>query len=230
MPTRRWSTDPDLTAPLGGSDQPVLRAVMNVIDDPVLVFDTRGPMLLWNRPAEGLLGSLAAPEELIAALRDAARPVGVLSALPPNGCWTVLPGVELLEAAGALFFVRACRWEQPIVSTEVFAFRLDRRILPSHMQTVRHERLTSVRDYLMRTHGLTPQEVLVALLLAQRRSNVEVAREMSVSVHTARHHTESVLAKLGIRRRADVARDRRAVTDRQKRYCQLKPGPARLSG
>lgn len=45
---------------------------------------------------------------------------------------------------------------------------------------------------------LTPRETEVALLLAQRRSNKEIARELAVTKHTAERHTERVLAKLGI--------------------------------
>jgi DNA-binding CsgD family transcriptional regulator len=57
--------------------------------------------------------------------------------------------------------------------------------------------------------GLTPQEARVAILLADQRSNREIADRLGVSVHTARHHTERVLAKLQIHSRYDV---RRAIT------------------
>jgi DNA-binding CsgD family transcriptional regulator len=54
--------------------------------------------------------------------------------------------------------------------------------------------------------GLTPQESRVALLLADQRSNREIADRLGVSVHTARHHTERVLAKLQVHSRYDVKR------------------------
>ncbi|MBI4521079.1 MAG: LuxR family transcriptional regulator [Gemmatimonadetes bacterium] len=53
--------------------------------------------------------------------------------------------------------------------------------------------------------GLSSQESRVALLLAQGSSNVEVASALSISPHTARRHTERVLAKLGVHSRAEVA-------------------------
>lgn len=59
-------------------------------------------------------------------------------------------------------------------------------------------------DELRRAHGLTPKEARVARLLAARRSNEEIACELFISSHTARHHTESVLQKLGVRSRAQV--------------------------
>lgn len=51
---------------------------------------------------------------------------------------------------------------------------------------------------------LTRREAEVALLLAERKSNSEIAGTLGVSSHTARHHTENVLAKLGLRSRTMV--------------------------
>ena len=48
--------------------------------------------------------------------------------------------------------------------------------------------------------GLTPRQAEVAVLLAERRSNKEIAAALSVSVHTARHHVEAVLCRLGVPR------------------------------
>lgn len=57
------------------------------------------------------------------------------------------------------------------------------------------------RDPLM-GHGLTARELDVARLLAEGRTNVAIARELGISPHTARHHTQRVLAKLGVHSRA----------------------------
>jgi DNA-binding CsgD family transcriptional regulator len=51
---------------------------------------------------------------------------------------------------------------------------------------------------------LTTRERDVARLIAQGHSNAGVATLLGISQHTARHHTESVLAKLGVRSRAQV--------------------------
>jgi len=53
--------------------------------------------------------------------------------------------------------------------------------------------------------GLTRRQGAVALLLARRHSNAEIARLLAVSPHTARHHTERVLEKLGVTSRMQVA-------------------------
>jgi DNA-binding CsgD family transcriptional regulator len=39
----------------------------------------------------------------------------------------------------------------------------------------------------------------------QGRSNASIATTLGVSEHTARHHTERVMVKLGVRSRAQVA-------------------------
>jgi DNA-binding CsgD family transcriptional regulator len=58
---------------------------------------------------------------------------------------------------------------------------------------------------LCETFSLTPTEARVALLLAQGKSNAEIAQALSISPHTARRHTERVLYKLAVRSRAEVA-------------------------
>jgi DNA-binding CsgD family transcriptional regulator len=65
-------------------------------------------------------------------------------------------------------------------------------------------------DSLRGRYGLTVRELQVASLLMHRLTNAEIARMLSISPHTARHHTESVLAKLGVRSREAL---RRLVTD-----------------
>lgn len=51
---------------------------------------------------------------------------------------------------------------------------------------------------------LTRKEAHVALLLAQRRSNAEIAESMRISPHTARRHTENVMLKLNVTSRFSV--------------------------
>lgn len=60
-------------------------------------------------------------------------------------------------------------------------------------------------DELRSRHRLSRQELRVARLLATGASNEEISRSLCISPHTARHHTERVLAKLDVRSRAGVA-------------------------
>jgi DNA-binding NarL/FixJ family response regulator len=61
-----------------------------------------------------------------------------------------------------------------------------------------HQRLLKER------FGLTRREVQVALLLEQGRSNHAIARELRISAHTARHHTQRVLSKLEVHSRGEA--------------------------
>lgn len=57
----------------------------------------------------------------------------------------------------------------------------------------------------LRAHfSLTMTEARVALLLASRRSNDQIAAALRISTHTARHHTEKVFLKLRVHHRAEV--------------------------
>ena len=42
------------------------------------------------------------------------------------------------------------------------------------------------------------------MLLAQGRSNVAIAKTLGISTHTARHHTQRVLAKMRVHSRAEA--------------------------
>jgi len=52
--------------------------------------------------------------------------------------------------------------------------------------------------------GLTKRELEVAQLLAKGRSNQAIARELKISAHTARHHTQRILSKLEVHSRAEA--------------------------
>ncbi len=54
-------------------------------------------------------------------------------------------------------------------------------------------------------YALTAREVQVARHLVRGAPNTHLARDLGISESTARHHTERVLAKLGVRSRAEVA-------------------------
>lgn len=59
-------------------------------------------------------------------------------------------------------------------------------------------------DVLRSRFGLTRKEVRVARLIAEDKTNDQIAEALSISPHTARHHTERVLAKLGVNSRTKV--------------------------
>ena len=53
--------------------------------------------------------------------------------------------------------------------------------------------------------GLTAREVEVLGLVAKGRRNPEIARQLFVTTKTVDHHVSAILAKLGIRSRAEAA-------------------------
>jgi DNA-binding CsgD family transcriptional regulator len=70
------------------------------------------------------------------------------------------------------------------------------------------ERRAPRGPYAAATRGritLTAREAQVADLLAQGLRNAEVAGSLAISTATARHHTERVMAKLGVHSRAAIA-------------------------
>ena len=67
-----------------------------------------------------------------------------------------------------------------------------------------HTQALPSKEALMDRFDLTPQQARVALLLAHRMRNSEIAEALCISPHTARHHTEDVLRKLDIHSRTKV--------------------------
>jgi len=69
------------------------------------------------------------------------------------------------------------------------------------------------REFLMRRFAMTGREADVALRLARGARNAAIATELHIIPHTARPHTEIVLAKLNVHARGEVAR---AIVDGSK--------------
>ncbi len=78
--------------------------------------------------------------------------------------------------------------DTPVV---VVAIERERDIYPSYLQ-------------LRAAFGFTRAEARVARMLAERKTNYEIARELGVTGATARRHTEHILLKMGVGRRSAV--------------------------
>ena len=61
-------------------------------------------------------------------------------------------------------------------------------------------------EQIMKTCGLTMRQAQVALLIAEGRSNPEIAERLGISRFTARNHAEQILARLKVESRWQVAR------------------------
>jgi DNA-binding CsgD family transcriptional regulator len=78
---------------------------------------------------------------------------------------------------------------------------------PTLLVTVHSAGPDPLSDHSLRTRfGLTRQESRIARLIALGRRNADIARELSISPHAVRSHTESVFVKLRVTSRAEVHR------------------------
>jgi NarL family two-component system response regulator LiaR len=53
--------------------------------------------------------------------------------------------------------------------------------------------------------GLTEREVEVLRLLAQGKTNQQIAADLEISLHTAGHHVGNILGKVGVANRTEAA-------------------------
>lgn len=56
-----------------------------------------------------------------------------------------------------------------------------------------------------RMAALTAREIQILRLIGLGWSNKDIAQELSIEIHTVKNHVHNVLAKLGVRRRAEAA-------------------------
>lgn len=130
------------------------------------------------------------------------RPVLELEAMIPS------PSAE-----DACYHARVKRMNRSDSTPAAILVAVERRRTPSPAET-------NLREW----YKLTPREVSVALLLAARRSNDEIAAELCLSPYTVRRHTERVLLKMGLQRRTEVATALRSRTDRRLRSATRSAG------
>lgn len=93
---------------------------------------------------------------------------------------------------------------------------------PKFVVTVVRKSATSMNpgdlDRISDFSGLTKRELEVAALLGERKSNQEIATHLGMSEHTARHHTENILRKLGVASRTEVAKSLAELLSRLARF------------
>jgi DNA-binding CsgD family transcriptional regulator len=173
-----------------GQRQAALQAQLDAIPEALLVAAPGGRTLHRNAALERLLAAEPERDLVLATLHAMAAEVRA-----PRLVAAATPARTLATALGA--------------------YRLHAALAPAALWgvegavqlTVESARPPAARgaDAVPAALGLTPREAEVAVLLARRARDPEIAAALGVSVHTARHHTEKVLRKLGLRRRTDVA-------------------------
>ena len=110
------------------------------------------------------------------ALLNAALEVGVKGFIVKDGAATEIVGCIKAVAAGQSFF-------SPTLSGHLLSRRNQADSLASQSSSL---------------NGLTASERRVLLLVAESKSNKEIAEKMFISVRTVEHHRSNICAKLGL--------------------------------
>jgi DNA-binding CsgD family transcriptional regulator len=182
----------------GGETWQHLSSVIDATGQALALYDVNGQELRLNPVMRRLLGQDAESERLRAWIREVAA--------------AVLADVDRAKGPSAAARVDGTRRE---VATSMAAYRLRGKPVgrnsldrcgPVLVSLDRVAFQIPAPDSLRSRYRLTARELQVASLLMHRLSNAEIARMLCISPHTARHHTENVLLKFGVRSRAAVRR------------------------
>lgn len=170
------------------------RATLDVVADPLAAFSLDGRELHRNTALTRLLA--AEPERIPveAALLRLARHFGAHARVVRAGA--VAPTPETVRTRSGAYTLRPTLLPPGSFGTDPTVLVAVDALLAPALPTP---------DDLRTLHGLTRREAEVALLLAEGLTNGQIADRLFVSQHTARHHVENVMAKLGLTSRAAVA-------------------------
>ena len=166
--------------------------------DGVLLADAAGMIV---HESARLASSLAADPEAASirrAMRQAAAASRVVDIDRHDRDMVAVSGqhaAHTLQTSTALYQILTTRVPERVLDAKpviaVVLRRQDRRMVPD----------TELRE----RFRLTTRELEVARLVAEGLRNEQIAARLGVSPHTALHHTESVLRKVGVHSRAAVA-------------------------
>jgi DNA-binding CsgD family transcriptional regulator len=177
-----------------------LSNVFDAATEGYALFDLGGRQLHENPALERILAAEPERERLRASVCTLAAG---FAALARRNRPRVAPGVTDI-APGTFREIQTGRGHYRIRATLISAGLLsnDASVLIA-LEVPERKPLSD--EELRQRYMLTAREVEVARLLAVGKQTSEVAEALGVSTHTARHHTEHVLAKLGVKTRAAVA-------------------------
>ena len=171
-----------------------LVSMLDELNEAVQLHTAEGELLHRNKALQALLSDEPQAEQLETEVGELARTL----------CRSFQRGAEAVDAVAA----PAAR----TVSLSTGEYRIRGSYLPAELLdregvlvTVERRSPFPLPAVLRRRYDLSPREVEVSYLLAQGQSNTDIADRLSISPHTARHHTESVLRKLDLQARSGVA-------------------------
>jgi DNA-binding CsgD family transcriptional regulator len=194
-----------------------LARVLDLLAEPTLVCDGRGAVLHQNTALGALLGRVrahggpAAEDAARAELRALAAGVGALRGRRGAGGTGGAPPAAVREfGAGAeRFRAHACFTAEHTLVRDALVWVTVRPAAaggdPSGVAPGARGNGGGEDARLQTRFGLTVQELAVARLMAERRTDPEIGAALGISPNTARTHAERVRRKLGVTRRTDVA-------------------------
>jgi DNA-binding CsgD family transcriptional regulator/PAS domain-containing protein len=164
----------------------------------LLLFDLSGRLIHRNPSASEILGAELGPDRarLESEARQIALSVSSLLHRPQKAQRATMPVNPYRQ-------VRGSKAEYRLAGSVLREALLE----PVPLAAVTLERVTRepLSDHALRTrYNLTPREIQVARLLAEGKSDAEVAATLGVTRHTASRHAEHLRAKLRVRSRAAV--------------------------
>ena len=182
-----------------------LAGALDAVLAPAWVFSARGDVVKHrNASAAHLLTEepeAALVEEAVAALaKKLARPPEHSKSRPdPIG---TLQATSTIRTASAAYQLQGSHVTAPRLGPGRTILIVARRAAAKAADR------TALRD----RFGLTPREADVAALIFDGLATTDIARRLSISVHTARRHVEQLLKKLGVHSRGAAQRLLREVT------------------
>jgi DNA-binding CsgD family transcriptional regulator len=176
------------------SDRSVFLHALDAIEQGLLFFDDTGSLLHANQAASRMLEEKPEGEQLHAEVNLFARSLGELvrfRELTGEGT------VEMLATRELPAREKRYRLKGSYIGLGLFGSG------PSLLIALEKPAPAPLSDDVLKERfGLSKQESRIARFLVEGCSNQEIADTLSISPHTARHHTEHVLRKLGARSRA----------------------------
>ena len=176
-------------------DQPALAAVLDAVSHGALLCTPDGRPLLENAALAAMVAGADDPVALREELAAAGARLARMARAEQEACAPATAAVQELRAGGSVFALRGVLLDGGPGGGRSYALlTAERRRAPTPV---------TAQDLAAR-FGLTARECEVAELLRAGQSNADVAAALGISPFTARHHTERVLGKLGLRTRAAV--------------------------
>lgn len=170
-----------------------LSSTVDSISDPCALYTIDARLLHRNRVLTTLLAEDRSIGQVVAALcDDAARQLGTPTNVGRELAWEKL-GTLTRRAPVTTYRARACYLSIGARASQPAIF-----VVAAPVAKIANAELTG-------RYRLTAREVDVAHQLAARRTNKEIAAVLGLSLHTVRHHVESVMRKLGVASRLAVA-------------------------